>query len=140
MAKTKTKTKRAPAKSALKGRKKSAAAARPKKARKAVTKRAGRRGSAAQQAGVTMTIDLGSGAPGDVDSIRRIDGKALSGPGTGVGAGEHTASWDVVSPTIRPIGFDVTITDDASGRKLLDRPGQKTGDDGKGAGAGTFTV
>ena len=106
-------------------------------------RRAGSRVALAAKSGTTrvvMKIDLGAGAPGDVISIRRIDGRALSGAGTRVGSGTHTVGWDVVSPTVRPIGFDVTLTDEATGRKLLDRPKQKTGRDGRAAGAGTFRV
>jgi len=87
-----------------------------------------------------MTIDFGAGAPGDVMSIRRIDGNALAGGQASVNEGGHTASWDVVSPTIRPITFSVMIIEDATGRRLLSRPLERTGDDGKGGGAGRFEV
>lgn len=86
-----------------------------------------------------MTIDFGADAPSDVESVRRIDGEALSGSSKPVGPGDHTASWDVVSPTIRPIGFAVTVTD-SSGKKLVDRPSEKTGADGKGGGADSFQM
>jgi hypothetical protein len=127
MAKKKTKARKTAAKTAAKT---------TKKART----RSARRRAAAPVSRVTMTIALGAGAPGDVMTIRRIDNQALATPSTDVGPGAHTAGWDVISPTVRPIGFDVTITDDASGRSLLNRPGQRTGDDGRGAGAGTFRV
>ena len=51
---------------------------------------------------VTMTIDLGAGAPGDVESVKRIDGTALPGSTASVAPGDHTVGWDVVSPTVRP--------------------------------------
>jgi hypothetical protein len=57
-----------------------------------------------------------------------------------VNPGAHTAGWDVVSPTIRPIGFSVKITHDQTGRTLLDRSRERTGADGRGAGADRFTV
>jgi hypothetical protein len=74
-------------------------------------------------------------------SVGRIDGSAVSSSGqAAVNQGEHTTSWDVLSPTIRPIPFTVTITEDATGRKLLNRAQERTGSDGKGGGADTFTV
>jgi hypothetical protein len=73
-------------------------------------------------------------------SVGRIDGSALASGRANVNQGEHTTSWDVVSPTIRPIAFSVTITEDATGRKLLNRSQERTGSDGKGGGADTFTV
>src|SRR5262245_44667992 len=90
--------------------------------------------------GVTMTIDFGPTPPGDVASIRRIDSKALATGKASVNPGSHTAGWDVVSPTIRPIGFAVKITEDQTGRTLLNRPQEQTGADGRGAGADRFTV
>ena len=90
--------------------------------------------------GVTMTIDFGSNPPPDVMSIRRIDGEALASGHAAVNHGTHTAGWDVVSPTVRPVAFAVTITEDATGKKLLNRSQEKTGPDGKGAGVDTFTV
>lgn len=89
---------------------------------------------------VTMTIVLGGGAPGDVMSVRRIDNVPLSGAGTLVARGAHTAGWDVLSPTVRPLPFAVTVTDVATGRVLLSRPNEVTGRDGRGAGADRFTV
>jgi hypothetical protein len=89
---------------------------------------------------VTMTIDFGPSPPGDVMSIRRIDSKALAVGKASVNPGSHTAGWDVVSPTIRPIGFGVKITEDQTGRTLLNRPQEQTGADGRGAGADRFTV
>jgi len=43
--------------------------------------------------------------------------------------GMHTASWGVVSPTVKPLEFGVTITA-SDGRTLLSRPNEKTGSDG----------
>ena len=117
-----------------------------KKAKKANTKKTAKtkkKTTAAARAttvNVTMTIDFGTGKPADVQSIRRIDGKALPTGRASVSRGEHTAGWDVVSPTIRPIGFAVSITEDATGKKLLNRPNEQTGADGLGGGADRFTV
>ena len=88
---------------------------------------------------VTMTIDL-TAAPGDVSSVRRINGQALATGKKDLPRGKHTSSWDVVSPSVRPIGYSVKITEDLSGNVLLDRPNQVTGNDGKGSGAGRFEV
>jgi hypothetical protein len=68
---------------------------------------------------VTMTLDFGANPAGDVMSIRRIDGQALATGRANVNHGEHTTSWDVVSPTVRPIPFGVTIVEDVSGRVAL---------------------
>jgi hypothetical protein len=87
-----------------------------------------------------MAISFGSNPPADVMSVGRIDGSALPSGRANVNRGAHTTSWDVVSPTIRPIAFAVTITEDATGRKVLNRPQERTGADGKGGGADTFTV
>lgn len=121
--------------------KKSAKARSTRRAAPAARKReAPRAGLEAATVDVTMTLDFGKGAPTDIQVIKRIDTTDLSGSGASVGAGRHTAGWDVVSPTVRPIGFSVTIVEDATGRKLFERGGQRTGIDGKAAGAGTFTV
>ena len=90
--------------------------------------------------GVTMAIDFGSHPPPDVMSISRIDGDALPSGHAAVNRGTHTARWDVVSPTVRAVTFSVTVTEDATGKKLLSRPKEKTGPDGKAAGVETFTV
>ena len=90
--------------------------------------------------GVTVTIDFGSNPPPDVMSISRIDGDALPSGHAAVNRGTHTARWDVVSPTVRSVTFAVTVTEDATGKKLLSRPKEKTGPDGKAAGVETFTV
>jgi hypothetical protein len=149
MAKKTRGTRKAAAKTANKSRKKKVPTAAKTKVKAARAKKVAKRPrrsprsaltAAAATTRVTMTIDFGAGAPGDVRSIRRIDSRALSGPGASVNAGVHTAGWDVISPTVRPIGFDVTIVEDATGRKVLDRPGQRTGADGRGAGADSFTV
>src|SRR5262245_16347525 len=68
---------------------------------------------------VTMNLDFGAAAPGDVMSIRRIDGHALSSGRAAVNAGTHTVGWDVLSPTVRPLSFGVTVTEDATGKTLL---------------------
>jgi hypothetical protein len=91
-------------------------------------------------ANVTMTIDFGGSTSSDVQSVRRIDGITLPTGRTALSRGLHTAGWDVVSPTVKPIDFAVSITDDASGKKILDRPSERTGPDGNGAGVDTFTV
>ena len=111
------------------------------KKQKRATKTAAAVAAAPQTAlGVTMTIHFGSNPPPDVMSISRIDGDALPSGHAAVNRGTHTARWDVVSPTVRPVTFAVTITEDATGKKLLNRPQEKTGPDGKGAGVDTFTV
>jgi hypothetical protein len=104
--------------------------------------KAARRATAAadQTIAVTMKIDFSGGTPGGASTIRRIDSRALPTGEASVGRGAHTASWGVVSPTIRPVAFAVTITEDATGKMLLNRPQERTGADGKGAGAGRFTV
>jgi hypothetical protein len=89
---------------------------------------------------VTMTIEFGGHTSSDVQSVRRIDGITLPTGRTALSRGLHTAGWDVVSPTVKPIDFAVSITDDASGKKILDRPSERTGPDGNGAGVDTFTV
>jgi hypothetical protein len=94
----------------------------------------------AAPAAVTMTLVFGANPPADVMSIRRIDGQALATGRANVSAGDHTTSWDVISPTIRPLAFGVTIVEDATGRVLLSRSQERTGDDGRGAGADRFTV
>jgi hypothetical protein len=160
MAKKRTKSQRGKAKGAAtkrsaqrstvptaRKRKKSGRPAKPEEAkpRAARPRAAGsvraRRGAGADgTVGVTMKIDFGAGAPGDIQSVRRIDTTELSGAGASISRGKHTAGWDVISPTVRPIAFSVTIVENATAKKVFDRPGQKTGADGRGAGAGTFTV
>ena len=98
------------------------------------------RATKAAAVAVAMTIDFGLGAPGDIQSIRRIDSRALPTGQANVARGQHTASWDVISPTVRPIAYSVTITEVLTGRVLLSRPNERTGSDGKGAGADNFTV
>lgn len=87
-----------------------------------------------------MALSFPGGAPADVMFVRRISGVELPNGKARVTRGTHTAGWDVVSLTVRPVTFDVRITEDATGRVLLDRPGERTGDDGRGAGADRFTV
>jgi hypothetical protein len=89
---------------------------------------------------VQMAIDFGAAAPSDIMSVMRIDGKVLPSGQADVTAGSHTAGWDVVSPTVRPIAFGVTIVRVTTGVKLLDRSKERTGPDGKGAGADRFSV
>lgn len=90
--------------------------------------------------GVTMSFDFGSNPPADIMSIRRIDGEGLASGRATVNHGTLTTRWDVVSPTIRPVAFALTITEDTSGKTLLNRSQERTGADGKGAGADEFTV
>src|SRR5438128_428227 len=75
--------------------------------------------------------------PADLMLGFQIDSRPLTlagGAGRAtVSTGVHTASWAVVSPTVRPIGFAVTITAD-DGRVLLNRATEKTGADGLGLG------
>lgn len=133
---------------ARKAVKKARKTGKAKATRKATSTKSG--GSAARRtmaaaatagtANVTMTIDFGSVNPSDVQSVRRIDGITLPTGRTSLSRGLHTAGWDIVSPTVRPIGFAVSITEDASGNTLLDRPNERTDLDGKGAGVETFTV
>jgi hypothetical protein len=104
------------------------------------TKRVRAAALTAAMVGVTMAIDFGKGAPTDIQSVRRIDTTDLSGSGTPVSRGRHTVGWDVLSPTVRPVGFSVSVVEDATGKKLFERKDQQTGADGRGAGAGTFTV
>ena len=122
---------------AARKRRKQPTAAKPQGVR-----RAGVAGLAASPAtiDVTMTIDFGKGAPNDIQSIRRIDTTDLSGSRASVSRGKHTVGWDVFSPTVQPIGFSVTIVEDATGKKLFERKEQQTGAEGEGAGAGSFTV
>lgn len=82
-------------------------------------------------------------SPADLMLGFQIDSRPLTlagGAGRArVSTGVHTASWAVVSPTVRPLGFAVTITDD-DGRVLLNRPNEKTGADGLGLGADLFSA
>jgi hypothetical protein len=120
-------------------------AKKQKRTRKAA---APRRGSSAAVAaapqtaalGVTMEIYFRSNPPPDVMSIMRIDGEALPSGHAAVTPGTHTARWDVVSPTVRSVTFAVKVTQDATGKKLLNHPQEKTGPDGKGAGVDNFRV
>ena len=50
----------------------------------------------------------------------RIDGKVLSSGQADVTAGEHKAGWDVVSPTVRPIVFGVTIVKSVERQRRCD--------------------
>jgi hypothetical protein len=110
------------------------------KAKPAVALRGAASGVAADMT-VTMAISFPSGNPGDVISTKRIDGRTLPASGkTTVITGKHTAGWDVISPTIKPLDFAVTITPAATGKKLLDRSREKTGSDGRGAGADKFEI
>lgn len=81
--------------------------------------------------------------PPDLMLGLQIDSKPLTlANGVGrarISTGVHTVSWAVVSPTIRPLGFAVTITA-ADGRVLLNRPNEKTGADGLGLGADLFSA
>ena len=81
--------------------------------------------------------------PADLMLGFQIDSKPLTlagGAGRAkVSTGVHTASWALVSPTVRPLGFAVTITA-ADGRVLLNRPNEKTGADGLGLGADLFSA
>jgi hypothetical protein len=96
--------------------------------------------AAADLVAVSMTIDVPGGAPPDLMFVRRMAGVERSNGKASLPHATHTAGWDVVSPTVRPLTFDVKITRDATGTVVLNRAGEKTGADGKGSGADTFTV
>jgi hypothetical protein len=87
-----------------------------------------------------MTIDFGASPPSDVMSIRRMAGVVRPTGKASLPRGTHTAGWDVVSPTVRPLGLGVKVTEDGSGRVLLNRASERTGSDGQGSGADRFTV
>lgn len=89
---------------------------------------------------VTMALEFVGGTPADVMFVRRIAGVERGNGKATLPHGTHTAGWDVVSPTVRPLAFKVKVTEDASGRTALDRSAERTGTDGRGAGADRFTV
>ena len=92
---------------------------------------------------VVAKIDAGEHPPADLMLGFQIDNKPLTlvnGAGkAAISTGVHTASWGVVSPTTRPLGFKVSITA-SDGRVLLSRPNETTGDDGMGVGADLFSA
>ena len=99
--------------------------------------------AAAGLVAVTAKIDAGANPPGDLMLGFQIDNKPLtlvkgSGKAT-ISTGVHTASWGVVSPTVRPLAFKVSINAEDD-RTLLNRPNEKTGNDGLGVGADLFSA
>lgn len=93
---------------------------------------------------VIAHINAGDTPPGDLMVGMQIDSRPLTLNAKHQGAaqltpGLHTTSWGVVSPTVRPLSFGVTIVA-SDGRSLLNRSNEKTGPDGMGVGADVFTA
>lgn len=91
---------------------------------------------------ISVKFNVGDNAPDDLILRTQVDNKQLTVANNAADArvtsGDHTVSWAVLSPTVRPFTFGVSIT--AGDRQLLNRSKESTGADGRGVGADEFTV